>query len=142
MRCKSSIYTTYEHTLIDSIKTNNTIYSKDKSKNWIEGGTNCIQSKWLALCKKPAQRRPLSNNFRAARQGLCDAPPPRVTLSWPATCWILLLRYESPSFERPSSKDLQATFYRLPSTLHSRKYVLNVLSIGNATTPIIECNNM
>ena len=102
MQCKSCINRTYTHTLIDSVKTNSTTYSKDKGNNRIEGGTNCIRSKWLALCKKPARRRPFSNDFRALRQGLWDAPPPRVTLSWPTTCWILLLRCESPSFERPS----------------------------------------
>ena len=56
------------------------------------GGTNCVQLTWLALCKKPARRRPFECNFRAAKQGLRDAPPPRVTLSCPATCWILLLQ--------------------------------------------------
>jgi hypothetical protein len=112
------------------------IITKDRSSKQIEGGTNCVQSKWLALCKKPARRRPFEDDFRAARQGLCDAPPPRVTLSWPATCWILLLRCESPSFERPSCCKVQDILYRLPFHFMEHKNVLNVLSIENATTPI------
>lgn len=86
------------------------ITTKDRGNEQFEGGTNCILSKWLALCKKPARRRPFQDDFRAARQGLCDAPPPRVTLSWPATCWILLLRYESPSFKRPSCYKLYVVY--------------------------------
>ena len=80
----------------------------------LKGGTNCIQSKWLALCKKPARRRPFKDDFHAVRQGLWDAPPPLVTLSWPTTCWILLLRNKSPSFKRPSCNKLDVVCYRLP----------------------------
>ena len=90
------------------------IITKDRGSKQIEGGTNCVRSKWLALCKKPARRRPFQDDFRAARQGLCDAPPPRVTLSSHATCWILLLWCEFPSNKRPSYYKLYVVVSQTP----------------------------
>ena len=121
------------YTYIYSVNANN---NNGQSKEQIEGGTNCIYSKWLAPCKKPARRRPFKCDFRAARQGLYDAPPPRVTLSWPDTCWILLLRCSSPSSSRPPSCVLYAVYIGALSVTLSIQNVLIVLAVSNVTVPL------